>query len=122
MTGESPVAVGGMRRWSADLTGATDFVLPSFAGMSHATSAVLSDVGGAWHLVPFGPFAGEPNQFVVASYGEVQGRYFVTSTNDCQPDCASTKSFTSQKWSYDASARAFERAGSQYNSLPTSAP
>jgi len=99
------------------LTGAIDFAV-SFQTANVPVVAIISDVGGRWHAVPFRDphlpgggaydntlvqlYAGPPRK--VISAGEITSGY-----DDCNPACSSgTIHYVT--WAYDVGARAFEPA------------
>jgi hypothetical protein len=98
------------------LTGATDFAV-AFETANVSTVAIVSDVGGRWHAVPFKyphiPEAPADNTLVqlyagppakVISAGEITSGY-----DDCNPAC-SDGTIHYVTWAYDVGARAFEPA------------
>jgi hypothetical protein len=95
------------------LTGATDFAA-TFETANVNEVAIISDIGGRWHAVPFKRgkhlYGGDTLVSEYRPTKRVISRGKITSgSNDCVPDCASGK-ITYTTWAYNARAGAFEPA------------
>jgi hypothetical protein len=103
------------------LTGGTDFAV-TFETANVGVVAIVSDVGGRWHAVPF---KGAPAVTEVFTYGPtakvISAGEITSGSNDCRPDCASGK-ITYTTWAYNVRARAFEPAGSTHKVHPPANP
>ncbi len=88
------------------LTGATDFLVDLEAA-DVPLSAVVSDAGGSWRVVPFVRNGQSQTEL---TYASVTGNQIKSGANDCQPDCAQGH-VTYTTWTYDAASKEFVPGG-----------
>jgi hypothetical protein len=81
-----------------------DFVVYTLGADSQAAS-VLSAVTGSWRLVPFSQRG--VGSDVTAPNAKVRPGYLASVTNECRPTCATSTSYRTVNFSYNASAQAF---------------
>jgi hypothetical protein len=90
----------------AHLTGTAvpDFIV-YMLGADFRGAAVVSAATGKWRMVPFSrPGFGED---VIAPDVKVHGGYLSSVTNNCQPNCAASSSYTTTNYRYDSENDAF---------------
>jgi hypothetical protein len=91
---------------TAHLTGspAPDFIVYTMGADFHAGS-VISAVGGTWHVIPFSQRGAGTD--VIAPNLKIQPGYLTSVANECKPTCATSTSYRTTNFSYNASAGAF---------------